>query len=110
MQSTLFSRASLKQLFFFSAGMFAYLILIVLLPHTSQTSVFAPAKPVADPKSPLLWQVQVALANLLQLRVIQVVAFLTFMLLAWRQRERRNSWLYATLAGFAFLGILLLLL
>ena len=110
MQSTLFSRASLKQLFFFAAGMLAYLILILLLPHISQTSVFAPAKPVADSKSPLLWQVLVAIANLLQLRVVQVVAFLAFLLLAWRQRERRNSWLYAALAGYAFLGILRLLL
>ena len=108
MQSTLFSRALLKQLFFFAGGMFAYL-LILLLSHTSQTSVLGPAKPVADSKSPLLWQVQVALVNLLQLRIVQVVAFIAFLLLAWRQRESRNSWLYAALAGYAFLGILRLL-
>jgi len=110
MQSTLFSRVLFKQLLFFAAGMLAYLILIILLPHTSQTSVFEPAQPVAGSKLPLFWRVYVGFASLLHLPAVQVVAFLAFLLLAWLQRERRNSWLYAALAGFGLLGIFRLLL
>jgi hypothetical protein len=110
MQSTPFSRASLKQLFFFAVGMLASMVLILLLPHSSQTSIFAPAKPVADSKSPLLWQVLVTLVDLLHLPTVQVAAFLMVLLLAWRRREHPDSWLAAFLAGFVLPGILRLLL
>jgi hypothetical protein len=110
MQSISFSRASLKLLFFFAVGMLAYMVLILLLHNSPQTSIFEPTKPVADSKSPFLWQVLVAVQDLLHLPAVQVVGFFLVLVLAWRQRERPSSWLFAFMAGFGLPGVLRLLL